>query len=588
MLVRASYRASSKPERSTEDREIQLTDLGLLGKVASDEALLWVTSLSTGMPAKNARVEVFHVAKNEKPLPLGAAFADAGGLASVPMKIPRAAREDEGDHENGARLALFAKSGDDWAYQTFRRPNPPDAVGNLFTGRGIYRPGERVEIKGILRAPRTTGLETPAGREIELRLFGPERELLSSSRQTLSRFGTFSAMLPIAESAPLGAYRVEAELDGARVRTWFSVDEYKPAESRVSATIDAPSHRAGERMVCAARGDFLNGAPMAGARASLVVARSSGSFSLAGLNGFVFAEHDATSPSGQIAQGAGKLDGAGSFSLPVTLALPGQTGAERVYCSVEVRGQDGEVQTDEASTLVHGTDFYIALEEDTRYGLTAGDAVEPRVLAVTPEGARLEKPVRVRNLRRIHESAQGIRDVSLGHCDVTTGGAPRGCGFQVPKDEPSGYEGIVVRATARDSLGRRVAASYAERLDPAPTNAKPDPAPPPPPPPPRAPDPPSFAVKMGERFRVGEKARVELDSPYASASRALVTIEREGFLLRRVIPLEPLGKKTIFEFPITGGDDPQRRRHDHGDRQGKVRDAGRHVQRRRIGPEARR
>lgn len=563
VLVRGSYRASAKPDRSTLDREVQLTDLGLFGKIAPSEVLSWVTRLSDGMAPPNTHVEAFYVEKNKKPILLGAADADPSGLAGMAMKIPHADGDENDDdeterqHQNEARIALFARSGDDWAYQTFRAPRRPLALGSVFTGRGVYRPGEEVEVKGVLRIPDASGLTTPRSREIELRVLDTERAVVHSVRKTLSRFGTFSATLPIAEGAPLGFYQLEARLDGAIVKSWFSVDEYHPIESKVHATVDAATHMHGDRMVCSAHGEWLHGAPMAGAKASIVVTRVMETAPIKVDHGFTVGEHDATAPTGQIAQGSGTLDATGTFSLPISLALPGQTGAAGISCTVEVRGQTGEVQTDFAGTIVHNADHYIALEADERYEILPGDAVEPRVLAVKPDGKRLKEPVHIEVFRRAHPDGYRIDDRLVGQCDVKTDDSPVGCKIKIPDEEPAAGDEIVVRATARDSTGRRVASSYAIRLEPKPVTVKPEPAspspPPPPPPPPPAPDPPRLGIKMKESYKVGEAARIELTSPYLVPSSALLTVEREGILFRRVVPLAPHGKITTVDMPITPG-----------------------------------
>ncbi|MDC3959292.1 Ig-like domain-containing alpha-2-macroglobulin family protein [Polyangium jinanense] len=546
VLVRAGFRGAPEQPPKTAEHEMQLTDLGPLTKIAPDEALVWLTRLSNAAPVKGARVEVHYVPPGGRPSLLGAAEADDKGLASIPLRIPP---RKPGERE--AKLAVVARSGDDWMYQSLSAPPAPEPVGRLFSARGIYRPGEQVELKGVLRVPVTAGLDTPRGREVTLRILDPERRPISTTRHVLSRFGTFATVMPLAEDAPLGHYRAEAELDGERIHWGFSVDHYRPVESKAEARLDKQVYEPGERMSCTAHGEMLYGAPMAGGRASIVVTRGSGEPSVPGLDDYLLTEHDVRVASAQIAQGTGKLDGHGAFSPAAPLVLPGQTAVETVTCRVEIMDLNQQTRYAEDSALVYPASVLVALSEDDRYWVKPGDKVTPRVLVVTPAGERRSHPVHLEFSRRARRDDNAVEDRTVGTCDVTSGAAPVGCDFTIPTQVAgTEYEvELIVRATTKDEKGRRAAASYSLHVEPPATTPSP---PPPPPPPPPTPPSAELVLRLDRsEYRVGQTARLVLESPHSKPNQALVTFEREGLLFRRVVPLAPAGTQTIVDVPIT-------------------------------------
>jgi len=84
---------------------------------------------------------------------------------------------------------LVAKSGDDWAFryasdylEGWRFGVGTDLSGEqkrygmMFTERGIYRPGDSVQVKGIVRAEVPTGNSVPTGLALDLVLQAPDGE----------------------------------------------------------------------------------------------------------------------------------------------------------------------------------------------------------------------------------------------------------------------------------------------------------------------------------------------------------------------------------------------------------------------------
>ncbi|HEX3597643.1 MAG TPA: Ig-like domain-containing protein, partial [Polyangiaceae bacterium] len=141
---------------------LKVTDLAVSAKLSRHGSVVWVTRLATGEPVANAGVDV--VQPNRAALHF---TTDVMGLAKIPETAfaPNLtpAPEDEPSY-------VFVRSGNDWTFENiddhlpeWRLPVWVDLSGKqhtygmLFTERGVYRPGDVVKLKGILRS------ETPRG-----------------------------------------------------------------------------------------------------------------------------------------------------------------------------------------------------------------------------------------------------------------------------------------------------------------------------------------------------------------------------------------------------------------------------------------
>lgn len=537
----------------------QVTDLAISAKVSPNGSLVWVTRLSTGAPVSGASV---WIRSPGAPAP-AAVRTDASGLASVPATAFRpamgAARE---------RGVIFARAGDDWTYRRvadalsgWRFGAPTDMgedrpFGMMFSDRGIYRPGDTVRVKGIVREEAPRGTKTPAGRRVAFKIEGPDGEALATLSPTLSPFGTFSADVKIPEAARLGTYSLSATVEGSPqawpdITSSVEVAEYRPAEFKVAVESDRPSYVRGDKARWTARGDYLFGAPMANAEARLSVTRGPSAFSPPGLGGFTVSEDELTaalrdqSPrEHEVESGRARLDARGQTEIGAALTMPGQRGAEIVTCEAEITDVSRQAIAGSSTAIVHPAEFYVALREPERFA-RAGDVIRPEILAVDPKGARVPQvAVRVELVHRTwtlarqgsgsaYRSVTAPVDKVVARCGVTTAAAPRSCELTIPS---AGY--YLVHATAKDRRGNPVgAASGLYALGEGGGGGFGD----------------SDELKVElvadkESYEVGQTARILVKSPFASAD-ALVTVERAGVFSQRRVTLS--GAMPTLDVPIT-------------------------------------
>ena len=112
----------------------------------------------------------------------------------------------------------------------------------LFTERGVYKPGDKLYLKGYARDPRNDQPRIPAGKEITLTMTdAKERRDFHARRSRSPSSASFDQEITLPEGS-LGRYRIKAagekgeKLGGS---CSFQVQEYKPNAFEIS--IPAPA-----------------------------------------------------------------------------------------------------------------------------------------------------------------------------------------------------------------------------------------------------------------------------------------------------------------------------------------------------------
>lgn len=535
---------------------VQVTDLAISAKLSrTGSSLVWVTSLSSGAPIEGARVGV-RGARSSQPV-----LTDRDGFATLPAGALGPAPEADGH-----RTVLMVEKGQDWAFRRVSdyvgpwRSNVPTDVfgaprsyGLLFTERGIYRPGDEVQLKGILRKEAEGGNAVLANQRYVLVLRSPDWEEMAKYPIVTSAFGTFAKSIEIPATASLGTFRVEVKAhdEEAYAATSFEVAEYRPVEMEARVSSDRPSYVQSARASFEVSGDYLYGAPMSGAAVTYRVTRSETSWDLPRSEGFATdaSVYDSAHPekapsSGMITSDEGKLDEKGRLVRPVELALPGQRGPELVSFDAEVTDVSRQTVASSSSAVVHAADLYVGLAYPDPYFVEAPAKLSAKVLVATPDGARAAgKIVKVELLRRrwtlaretsggsAHSEMRVLDDV-VSSCSATSTTTTASCALDVRE---AGY--YVLLATLKDARGRVARAAVdAYALGAGQSFWRDDDA---------------LRVELvpdKKQYDVGDTAKILVKSPFKEAE-ALVTVESDGVLDKRRVKLA--GATPTVSVPIT-------------------------------------
>ncbi len=241
---------------------IVVSDIAIITKAASGRLMSLVVDRRSGDPLPGATVRVW-IDQQE----VAAKATDQQGLLDISLK--------EAKPEN---VAVLATSGDQFAINTpgaWNLGTGPDRnlKGYSYTDRPVYRPGDVVHFKSVVRAESMSGYEIPKERELRLELRDPQSyQTIWQQSVTLSDLGTAHWDYAIPDGASLGFYYLSMQLGERYVEgTSFSVEDYKKPEYQVKVTAQTPRVLEGQPIKATIDARYYFGEPVANAKVKWVV-----------------------------------------------------------------------------------------------------------------------------------------------------------------------------------------------------------------------------------------------------------------------------------------------------------------------------
>ncbi len=547
---------------------LQVTDLGISAKFSAHNNLVWVTSLRSAAPVAGAKIEI----RDDHNRSLWSGVTDKDGMVETPgwheLGIPSAS-----EWEKPRQWVFASKDGDlaytasDWGTGIYPyrfgidydwNPEPTVMTGSLFTERGLYRAGETVHVKGILRERKYDRWAVPHGKEITLNVRDARGDQILQQKVTVSEFGSFSLDLPLQETAPLGYYSISAET--LRVSTDpqsavsflygnFRVEAFRPAEFTVQVRPQRSEYVLGDSAVAHIHSAYLFGSPLKGQKISWHYYIYPKEYAPPGRDDFFFGYPlwERESPpltSHVLGQGRGHLDANGGFRAAAKLVAAEVDFALNLSISADVEGPNRQHIAGAENLLLHPAEFYVGIKQATTFA-QAGKEFGYQIISVLPNGEiSPNRTVEIKVLKRqwhsVRKAGIGGRyewiskkvDTVIDSATVLTAATPLTRLF-VPKDA-----GVyVLRASARDDRGNRTTTeSYFYAIGQGYVAWE------------REDDDRVDLVPNTTQYRPGDIARIMVKSPFESAE-ALVTLEREGILSHQTLKL--MGSTPTLEIPIT-------------------------------------
>lgn len=562
---------------------VDVTRLGLHFKTSPDSTLVWATYLKTGLPAAGVPVTL----RGDDNAVLWRGVTGKNGVADAPGW----SRLGIKDWKRWSRPNLWAFAHDakgtavlslDWhgELQPWRfsllsdwAPRPRRYGASFFTERGVYRAGETVRFKGILRKLEDGDWKAlGAGDPKELLLTVTDSRGAEVARATVpvSAQSSLDAAVALRAGAATGHWTARLrERDGGRplvsvageegeggpapsededqlqASAGFRVEAFKPAVFEVKAVASSSSYVAGEDYAAAIEGWYLFGAPMAGEKASWTLRLEPWAWTPPGWEGWSFRppwEARRAETGRLLGSGDLELDGQGRAAVTARLEPGDATGALGAVLEASVTSPERQKLFGRSSAVVHRADLYLALRS-TQTFVETGERWSAQAVPVRPGGARAPREAAWTLTRREWYSIQragvaGRLEWVSGERTVTVASgafasSPSTWTWSYVPDKPGLY---IWKVAAADEAGRPAASAldlhvagagdaWWKRSDSDLIELVPD--------------------QTG--YKPGQTARLLVKSPYERAV-ALVTVEREGVLARWTQPL--LGGASVVRVPL--------------------------------------
>jgi uncharacterized protein YfaS (alpha-2-macroglobulin family) len=561
---------------------VQVTNLGISVKDSPQNTLVLVSRLDNAAVVPGAKVSIRTM--DNKVFWTGT--TDANGIAIAPntdLRVDRHAKNEKGEEIDedmwhalsGMHFVVTAEKDGDTAYaasdwnegigpwdfesQFDLKEAQPLLRGTIFTDRGVYKPGEEVHSKIVVRSDTPKGMQLlPAGTKVDVVTTDSHAKEVDKRTVTLNDWSSAEWVWTVPADSVLGDYSIDAKIASQRLAVAgnFLVAAYRRPEFRVDVTLKAPSSVAGTKLNGTIVGKYLFGAAMASRPVKWTyskepvydVPRAVREKFIEGQWEFLGEDYEHRREGETINTKSQKLDARGELKLTLDTDV-----AAGWPWSYKLEGNVTDISRQEiagrTSFRVDPAPWYVGVKTPQYFTDTA-KGVDTAIIAVALNGTPTADVKVGIDLHRIQwnsvreSTGHGFynwtserKELEAGHFDVTTQATP------VPLHIPvtAGGEYLII-ATARDAEGHStttrtwfyaVGAGYTawERYDHNRIDLVPE----------------------KKTYKPGETARIMVKSPWEHAT-ALLTTEREG--VRTWKTFELTSTQTTVSVPVTEKDIP--------------------------------
>ncbi|MCC6262019.1 MAG: alpha-2-macroglobulin [Bryobacterales bacterium] len=425
---------------------VMVTDIVLTSKVADGRLYSVLADRKTGAMVSGADLDLIAGGRR-----LTGWKTDAGPVVEPLPKI---------EDSTSGEVLLLARRGDDVAATSIgswalSRGESENYKGYIYTDRPVYRPGDKVHFKGVVRLEGPDGYSVPKQRTAKVFVQDDRGQRIYERDHVISGYGTFDGEFDLDKAATLGYYSVQIELGEYPQSGSFYVEEYKKPEYEVKVSTRDPYVLQGGSAQVEIDSRYYFGEPVANAAVEWMVyssryhhyfrdAGESDEFELnedEGYEGYYGEEK---------AKGTTALNAEGKVTVRIPLPVNANRQDERIRVQAKVRDSaNREIQGSASFVSTYGA-FHIDLRK-SKWLYKPGETVEFSVNTRRYEGEPVAVPVRVSVERREWRDGKAS-STFLRSVELRTGADGKASGT-IPVRE-SGSLMLVARAT--DANGRQI------------------------------------------------------------------------------------------------------------------------------------
>jgi alpha-2-macroglobulin len=529
---------------------------------------VWATDLATGQPVAGLDLTLYDDLRDES---RGQATTDANGLARFDYDQPETYYRavlvmagSPGSPGFGLASSHWSSNISPWDFglqQDTSRETRQFTY--LYTDRPIYRPGDTVRFKGIVRDTDYGRYPLPTIQSVAMSMMylNDYSDVRFSLTLALNENGEFEGEYVIPEDAALGTYSLMANMRGPTAERTFTVAEYRAPEFQVLVTPDEAELLRGQATNVTVEATYFFGGSASdlkvnwtvyaqdyhlpwdgpyysfGDRADFFYRPLRSPFSFPGS---FYGQH--------VLSGQGVTDAGGRLviNLPADLLDELEPGSRTVTVEASVQDITNFPIVGRAEVVYHAAETYVGVRTASAIR-TVGSEAEVELITVDWQSEPVaNSDVEVIFYRRIwrpvRDAEFGMQytwweaeDTEVARDSVTTDGEGRARSSFTPERGGS----YLAVATVTDGGGRSQTSStflwvadanfIGWRSDPREKRLD--------------------LVTDKDEYFPGDVARIMVQSPFSGPTRAWLTIERGDLIEQRVITLQ--GTSDVLEIPLT-------------------------------------
>jgi uncharacterized protein YfaS (alpha-2-macroglobulin family) len=520
------------------------TDLAPTVWHGSDGDTVQIRSYASGLPVPDAKVDLIATDNDI----LGSESSDHDGIVhfAQPLLAGQNGQAPAALHIRGAdgdftRLDLTAPDFDlsDRGASGLTQPGPVDPF--IWTDRGIYRPGETVQVMALLRDESGA----PADLPLHLIITRPDGRVFQDTVPARAADSSIHQAVALSSGAQFGSWTISLKTDPngpAIANQSFTVDAFVPPRLAVEFGKAAPAIlEPGRETDLPVNVRFLYGAPGNDLSSSATVTIVPNQTPFADFSGYTFGLADDAFQSSQSQPDVANTGDDGTTTVPVDLSkLPDTSLAMQAQIAVTVNDPAGRSVGANTTVPIRPAAPMIGIAEDF-----TGDSVDAdakagfRIVAVAPDGRRVAMPVQVRLVRQTpdwrlsvtngqarYETVWTEEPVDSQDITIPASGAPIAYGRALPFGR---YRLQVLQASGG------MAASSVVFYSGWAVSDNPD-------------IPARVSVRADKQsYQPGDTAVIHVEAPYAGTATVLVMTDR----IKRLIDLTPSSTSFDIRIPVT-------------------------------------
>ncbi|NDJ84809.1 MAG: alpha-2-macroglobulin, partial [Chloroflexi bacterium] len=409
----------------------------------------------------------------------------------------------------------------------------------IYTDRPIYRPGETVYFRGVLRDRNDMDYQIPNIRTVPVTITAADGTQLYQAELPVTEFGTFSGELEIPEDAAIG----EAYIQLPNSSVYFTIAEFRVPEFEVNVTAQQDEIRQGESLNAVVEADYYFGGGVSNAEVYWSAYGNPASFNYTGPGHYNFS--DATLSrfySHYIGDGTATTDGDGNFVINIENTAAPAPIPMNITVEATVTDESMQAISGRTTVMAHPANAYVGIRSDRYFG-REGQPLNLEMIAVDRDSQPLADKrieltmVEIRWTREPIDGQFGRYNWTQEEIDVETVELRTSENGTVTYEFTPPNAGIFrARAVVLDEFERPNSSTLrfwvtgsrpvwwgqpSDRID---------------------------LIADKDSYQVGDTAEILVPIPFAGGSTVMVTTERAGVISYEVIEVE--GSTLLYELPI--------------------------------------
>ncbi len=384
---------------------LEITKTNLVVKRGVDSGLVWAVDLNTGQPVAGATVTLYD--RSGAALASGQTAAD--GTFAAPLPRPDYSQNPPQLYAALDRPDDAAIASQDWtgtATQPYSKDFPVSLYpqvqqkGYLYTDRPIYRAGETVHLRFVLRTDDDGRYSIPSFGALTLETRDSRGNTVDTQQVQLDGYGSLGADVKLPDDAATGNYSFTLHRNNDQLGYGgFLVAQFRVPEFEVKLDTDSGDYISGQTINATVSADLFLGAPLAGGAVDYQVNAapylfhpSDKAYDGYGFNDFELINRNGAGPSpspvpsaSPVAKGAATTDSQGNTTIMVPAQLGSYPASERYTITGTVTDLSRQQVSASKEVIVHRAAEYAGVKPEQYLG-QAGQPETIDVVSVDTKG----------------------------------------------------------------------------------------------------------------------------------------------------------------------------------------------------------